>query len=99
MLKTTSILNLFTKDTNVVDQALARVSLCTDSGMILLRVRRSQVIQFLFRTLSAAIGIVIVIGSSFPPFLIAIIPLGWMYSRFMAFVSPFRFSDGILTLS
>ncbi|KAH9967354.1 metal resistance protein YCF1 [Russula dissimulans] len=61
------ILNLFTKDTNVVDQALARV------------------IQFLFRTLSASIGIVIVIGSSFPPFLIAIIPLGWMYSRFMAY--------------
>jgi len=61
------ILNLFTKDTNVVDQILARV------------------IQFVFRTLASSLGIIIVIGSSFPPFLIAIIPLGWMYSRFMAY--------------
>jgi ATP-binding cassette subfamily C (CFTR/MRP) protein 1 len=61
------ILNLFTKDTNVVDQALARV------------------IQFVFRTLASSVGIIVVIGSSFPPFLIAIIPLGWMYSRFMTY--------------
>ncbi|KAH9989856.1 metal resistance protein YCF1 [Russula vinacea] len=61
------ILNLFTKDTNVVDQALARV------------------IQFVFRTLAASVGIIVVIGSSFPPFLIAIVPLGWMYSRFMTY--------------
>jgi len=46
----------------------------------------SQVIQFLVRTLSASVGIVIVIGSSFPPFLIAVVPLGWMYSRFMTLV-------------
>ncbi|KAI0285929.1 metal resistance protein YCF1 [Russula aff. rugulosa BPL654] len=61
------ILNLFTKDTNVVDQIIARV------------------IQFVFKTLAASVGIVIVIGSSFPPFLIAVIPLGWMYSRFMTY--------------
>ncbi|KAI9464554.1 P-loop containing nucleoside triphosphate hydrolase protein [Lactarius psammicola] len=61
------ILNLFTKDTNVVDQILARV------------------IQFVVRTLCSSIGIVVVIGSSFPPFLIAIIPLGWLYNRFMTY--------------
>lgn len=49
----------------------------------------SQVIQFLVRTLCASVGIVIVIGSSFPPFLIAIVPLGWMYSRFMTLVPRF----------
>jgi ABC-type multidrug transport system fused ATPase/permease subunit len=57
-----------------------------------------QVIQFLVRTSTASIGILIVIGSSFPPFLIAIIPLGWMYSRFMALVSSFRSSYNISTL-
>ncbi|KAI0272641.1 hypothetical protein BC834DRAFT_840866 [Gloeopeniophorella convolvens] len=61
------ILNLFTKDTNVVDQVLART------------------IQFMIRTLCSCIGIVVVIGSSFPPFLIAIIPLGWLYTRFMTY--------------
>ncbi|KAI0255781.1 P-loop containing nucleoside triphosphate hydrolase protein [Lactifluus subvellereus] len=61
------ILNLFTKDTNVVDQMLARV------------------MQFVVRTLCSSVGIIIVIGSSFPPFLIAIIPLGWLYTRFMIY--------------
>jgi ATP-binding cassette subfamily C (CFTR/MRP) protein 1 len=62
-----------------------------------LRSRRSQVIQFVFRTLASSLGILIVIGSSFPPFLIAIIPLGWMYSRFMTLVSSFLLLDGMLT--
>ena len=57
-----------------------------------------QVIQFLVRTSTASIGILVVIGSSFPPFLIAIIPLGWMYSRFMTLVSSFRSSYDISTL-
>ncbi|KAF8271622.1 metal resistance protein YCF1 [Lactarius quietus] len=61
------VLNLFTKDTNVVDQVLARM------------------IQFVVRTSCSSIGIVVVIGSSFPPFLITIIPLGWLYSRFMTY--------------
>lgn len=60
---------------------------------IALTLRRSQVIQFVFRTLAASIGIMIVIGLSFPPFLIAVIPLGWMYSRFMTLVSWFMLSD------
>lgn len=98
MLVTFSILNLFTKDTNVVDQALARVSMGSILVVIPLRMSRSsQVIQFLVRTLSSSVGIIIVIGSSFPPFLIAIIPLGWMYSRFMTLVSLFGPSDCILT--
>ncbi|KAH9975853.1 P-loop containing nucleoside triphosphate hydrolase protein [Lactifluus volemus] len=61
------ILNLFTKDTNVVDQMLARV------------------IQFVVRTLCSSVGILVVIGSSFPPFLLAVIPLGWLYTRFMVY--------------
>ena len=57
-----------------------------------------QVIQFLVRTSAASIGILVVIGSSFPPFLIAIIPLGWMYSRFMTLVSSSASSYNISTL-
>lgn len=97
MLITTSILNLFTKDTNVVDQALARVSLRYNRVVISLRASRFQVIQFVFRTLAASVGIIVVIGSSFPPFLIAIVPLGWMYSRFMTLVASFVLLDGMLT--
>jgi ATP-binding cassette subfamily C (CFTR/MRP) protein 1 len=80
------ILNLFTKDTNVVDQVLARVSACHNLVMTSLSERCSQVIQFVVRTSCSTIGIIIVIGSSFPPFLIAIIPLGWLYNRFMTWV-------------
>ena len=66
--------------------------------LILLRMScSSQVIQFVVRTLSSSVGILIVIGWSFPPFLIAIIPLGWMYLRFMRLVSWFRPSGCILT--
>ncbi|KAF9556671.1 metal resistance protein YCF1 [Agrocybe pediades] len=61
------ILNLFSRDTYVVDQILARV------------------IQGLCRTLAVCLFIVIVIGSSFPPFLIALIPLGWFYLRVMKY--------------
>ena len=57
-----------------------------------------QVIQFLVRTSTASIGILVVIGSSFPPFLIAIIPLGWMYSRFMTLVSSSASSYNISAL-
>ena len=77
---------------------MARVSIRSILVAIPLRMScASQVIQFLVRTLSASVGIVIVIGSSFPPFLIAIIPLGWMYSRFMTLVSLSGTSDCILT--
>ncbi|KAG1888634.1 ABC transporter type 1, transmembrane domain-containing protein [Suillus subluteus] len=47
------ILNLFSRDTYVVDQILAR----------------------------ACASILLVIGFSFPPFLIAVVPLAWFYSR------------------
>jgi hypothetical protein len=69
------------------------------SVVILIRISRSsQIVQDLVRTSSSSFGIIIVIGSSFPPFLIAIIPLGWMYSRFMRLMMLlFRPSDCILT--
>ncbi|KAI0313275.1 P-loop containing nucleoside triphosphate hydrolase protein [Amylostereum chailletii] len=61
------ILNLFSRDTYVVDQVLARV------------------IQFTVRTFASCAGIVVVIGVSFPPFLIAVVPLGYLYSRFTTY--------------
>ncbi|KAG6828729.1 hypothetical protein H0H92_006917 [Tricholoma furcatifolium] len=61
------ILNLFSRDTYVVDQTLARV------------------IQGMCRTLAVCLFIVIVIGISFPPFLIAVIPLGFFYARVMKY--------------
>ncbi|KDR65747.1 hypothetical protein GALMADRAFT_232908 [Galerina marginata CBS 339.88] len=61
------ILNLFSRDTYVVDQILARV------------------IQGLCRTLAVCLSIVVVIGTSFPPFLVALLPLGWFYLRVMKY--------------
>ncbi|KAL0953356.1 hypothetical protein HGRIS_004594 [Hohenbuehelia grisea] len=61
------ILNLFSRDTYVVDQILVRV------------------FGNLFRTLAVCLSILVVIGGSFPPFLIAVIPLGWFYSRVMTY--------------
>ena len=75
-----------------MDQVLARVSLRYNRVAIPLKANHFQVIQFVFRTLSSSLGIIVVIGSSFPPFLIAIIPLGWMYSRFMTLVLSFVLS-------
>ncbi|KAG2056246.1 multidrug resistance-associated ABC transporter [Suillus hirtellus] len=57
------ILNLFSRDTYVVDQILARV------------------IQNLIRTSAVCASILLVIGFSFPPFLIAVIPLAWFYYK------------------
>jgi len=56
---------LFSRDTYVVDQILARV------------------IQGMIRTLAVCLSILVVIGTSFPPFLIVVIPLGWFYIRVM----------------
>ncbi|KII85750.1 hypothetical protein PLICRDRAFT_144304 [Plicaturopsis crispa FD-325 SS-3] len=61
------ILNLFSRDTYVVDQILGRV------------------IQNLVRTAAVTLSIVAIIGGSFPPFLIAVVPLGWFYSRVMTY--------------
>ncbi|KAF8892115.1 multidrug resistance-associated ABC transporter [Infundibulicybe gibba] len=61
------ILNLFSRDTYVVDQILARV------------------IQGLCRTAAVCLSIVAVIGTSFPPFLLSVIPLGWFYLRVMKY--------------
>ncbi|THH19236.1 hypothetical protein EW146_g1884 [Bondarzewia mesenterica] len=61
------IMNLFSRDTYVVDQILARV------------------IQSLVRTAASCAGIVVVIGASFPLFLIAVVPLGWLYRRVMIY--------------
>lgn len=60
-----SILNLFSRDTYIVDQILARV------------------IQSLFATLAVCLMILVVIGASFPLFLIVIFPLGWLYGLIM----------------
>ena len=65
------ILNLFSRDTYVVDQILPRV------------------IESLCRTFAVSLSIIVVIGSSFPPFLIIVLPLGWLYLRFMRFVNMF----------
>ncbi|KAG2139678.1 ABC transporter type 1, transmembrane domain-containing protein [Suillus clintonianus] len=61
------ILNLFSRDTYVVDQILARV------------------IQNMVRTSAVCASIVLVIGFSFPPFLIAVVPLVWFYSKVTAY--------------
>ncbi|KAG6899872.1 hypothetical protein C0993_005842 [Termitomyces sp. T159_Od127] len=61
------ILNLFSRDTYVVDQILGRV------------------IQGMCRTLAVCLSIVVVIGASFPPFLIAVIPLGLFYGQVMKY--------------
>ncbi|CDO77661.1 hypothetical protein BN946_scf184969.g12 [Trametes cinnabarina] len=61
------ILNLFSRDTYVVDMILARV------------------IQNSVRTLCTTAMIVIVIGYSFPLFLIAVPPLAWFYIRVMIY--------------
>jgi ATP-binding cassette subfamily C (CFTR/MRP) protein 1 len=62
------ILNLFSRDTYVVDQILPRV------------------IESLCRTFAVSLSIIVVIGSGFPPFLIIVLPLGWLYLRIMRFV-------------
>ncbi|KAF8844780.1 P-loop containing nucleoside triphosphate hydrolase protein [Paxillus ammoniavirescens] len=67
MTPTGRILNLFSRDTYVVDQILARV------------------IQNLVRTSAVCASIVLVIGFSFPPFLIAVVPLAWFYARVTAY--------------
>lgn len=66
------VLNLFSRDTYVVDQILPRV------------------IQGLCRTVAVCLFIVLVIGASFPPFLLALFPLGWFYLRVMKWgILPF----------
>jgi len=43
----------------------------------------ARVISAAVRTTATSLFIVIVIGSSFPLFLLAVIPLGWFYLRVM----------------
>jgi ABC-type multidrug transport system fused ATPase/permease subunit len=61
------ILNVFSRDTYVVDQILARV------------------IQHMVRTSASCAIIVVVICYSFPPFLLAVLPLAWFYARVTAY--------------
>ncbi|KAH9924719.1 metal resistance protein YCF1 [Fomitopsis serialis] len=61
------ILNLFSRDTYVVDQIIARV------------------MQNTIRTACTTAIIVLVIGASFPLFLIAVPPLAWFYIRVMIY--------------
>ncbi|KIJ21067.1 hypothetical protein PAXINDRAFT_106999 [Paxillus involutus ATCC 200175] len=67
MTPTGRILNLFSRDTYVMDQILGRV------------------IQNLIRACTVCASIVLVIGLSFPPFLIAVVPLTWFYARVTAY--------------
>ena len=48
-----------------------------------------RVVQGLFRTLTVSMSIIAVIGISFPPFFLAVLPLGWVYLRVMRFVDMF----------
>ncbi|PCH44281.1 multidrug resistance-associated ABC transporter [Wolfiporia cocos MD-104 SS10] len=61
------ILNLFSRDTYVVDQIIARV------------------IQNTIRTTCVTAMIIVVIGYSFPLFLVAVPPLAWFYMRVMIY--------------
>jgi len=60
---------------------------CSSSSYILntnlFVLKDHQVIQGLCRTLAVCLSIIVVIGGSFPPFLISVIPLGWFYIRVM----------------
>lgn len=47
----------------------------------------ARVVGFLFRTLASCLSIVIVIGYSFPLFLVSVLPLGWFYVSVMKYVS------------
>ena len=47
----------------------------------------ARVIHGLCRTLASCLSIVVVIGYSFPLFLISVIPLGWFYLRVMRCVT------------
>ncbi len=71
LISPSSVLNLFSKDTYVVDQILARV------------------IQGLCRTLAVCLSIIVVIGFSFPLFLLFVFPLGWFYLRVMRYLFSF----------
>jgi ATP-binding cassette, subfamily C (CFTR/MRP), member 1 len=46
----------------------------------------ARVINDAARTSAMSISIVVVIGASFPLFLVAVIPLGWLYLRVMKYV-------------
>ena len=74
-----SILNLFSRDTYVVDQILG------------------WVIQNMVRTSAVCASIVLVIGFSFPPFLIAVVPLTWFYYRVTVYEWLYYFWRIILT--
>jgi len=56
----------------------------------------ARVFQNTWRTLTATLFIIIVIGSSFPLFLLSIIPLGWFYLRVMKFVVCFLIPCAVL---
>ena len=45
-----------------------------------------RVVESLCRNFSASLSIMVVIGSSFPSFLVMVLPLGWLYLRVMRFV-------------
>ncbi|KAG8760180.1 hypothetical protein FRC11_000794 [Ceratobasidium sp. 423] len=61
------IMNLFSRDQYVVDEALARV------------------FNNVLRTLLIILGVIIVVGGTFPLFLITLIPLGYIYRFIMIY--------------
>ena len=48
-----------------------------------------RVVETLCGTLAVSMSIIVVIGSSFPPFFLTVLPLGWLYLRIMRFVDTF----------
>lgn len=59
----------------------------------------ARVISGLSRTLAVCLSIAVVIGSSFPLFLIAVVPLGWFYTTVMKFAFSFYLGCLLLTVS
>jgi ATP-binding cassette, subfamily C (CFTR/MRP), member 1 len=79
-------LNLFSRDVYVIDSVLGRVI----QGMLFICIighvdNRRLLIIGLTRTLCMTLGIIAIIGGALPPFLIAVVPLGWFYWRVMQY--------------
>ena len=56
-----------------------------------------RVVQGLCRTLAVSMSIIVVIGSSFPPFFLTVLPLGWLYLKVMRFVVYIFLAHELLT--
>ncbi|KAH9830264.1 metal resistance protein YCF1 [Rhodofomes roseus] len=78
------IVNVASKDTYTVDQAIAKARLCChhDDGLYLIT---SQDVEHTVRETCIGVMIVSVIGYHFPIFLVTVLPLGWFYITVMRY--------------